>query len=68
MVDMYQPPPPPCLSWSSPLSLALVCPSEGCCGDGVGGHVVDMYQPPPPPCLYNLCQSVHSCSIFQFFV
>ena len=28
--------------WSSPLSLALRCPSEGCSGDGVGGHAVDM--------------------------
>ena len=33
---------PPCLSWSSSLSLALRCPSEGCSGDGVGGHAVDM--------------------------
>ena len=29
---------PPFISWSSPLSPALRCPSEGCSGDGVGGH------------------------------
>ena len=33
---------PPCLSWKSHLSLALRCSSEGCMGDGVGGHVSDM--------------------------
>ena len=39
--------PPPCISWSSPLTLR--CPHEGCSGDGVGGHTADMSQ--PPPCL-----------------
>ena len=28
----------PCLFWSSHLSLAMRCPFEGCCGDGVGGQ------------------------------
>ena len=32
----------PCLSWSTPTSLALRCPSEGCSGDGAGGHAADM--------------------------
>ena len=30
--------------------------------------MVDMYHTPSPPCLYNLCKSVHSCSISQFFI
>ena len=40
----------------------------GCSGDEVGGHAADMSQPPPPPYLYDLCQSVHSFSIYQFVV
>ena len=32
----------PCLSWSSPLSPPMWCPSESCSGDGVGGHAEDM--------------------------
>ena len=55
----------PWLFCSSPLSLAMRCPSEGCFGDGVGGHAADMSQPLPPPCLYNY---FHTCSIFQWSI
>ena len=59
---------PPCLCWSSPHSHALRCSSEGCSGDGVGGHAADMSEPPPPPCRYNFNQSAHSFYIYQFIV